>query len=614
MNTKNKSSDLLTRVRSFPLSPGVYLMKDRAGNIIYVGKAKNLKNRVISYFRISNDLKTSLLSSHIHSIEFIVTENEMEALILESNLIKKHYPKYNISLKDDKRYPFIKITFEEDYPRLMIVRKRERDRSLYFGPYTSARSMRGTLGLINKIFPTRKCNKIIIADRTGSPFVSRPVGTYCLYYQMKQCGGPCQGGVDPVEYKRMVRQIALFLQGKNKDLVNELNMKMKEYTKGMEYEKAALMRDRLIAIESIMERQRIISSKFESKDVLAFTSRDNIFNITLLFIREGKMIGKNNFIIKRKFEEMDTEEILTSFIKQYYSNPSFLPAEVLVNEAITERELIQKWLFNLSHQKISIKKAQTDFEKRLIKMAFDNSTIELGNFLMDIEMKESQKRLLELKKALGLKRVPTNIEAFDISNIQGDMAVGSMVKFINARPSKNEYRKFRIKSVNGMDDFKSMEEVVYRRYKRLKEEKKVLPDLVLIDGGKGQLSSALSALYKNQIKNLLVIALAKKEEQIFLPGHHDPLTLPRTSQALKLLQNIRDEAHRFAIQYHKTLRKTRMVRSEIDGISGIGPKLKKRLFQAFGNKENMLSATEEDLVKVPGITRKLAEKIKKLGG
>ncbi len=604
--------EILKKIKTFPRSPGVYLMKDKNNKVIYVGKAKNLHNRVSSYFSNSfTDPKTSILVNNIFDIDFIVTENEIEALILEDTLIKQHLPKYNILLKDDKRYPFLKLTINEEYPRLIIVRRRAKDNALYFGPYTSVKSMRETLKLINRIFPIRKCNKKLKLERSIPPYF-KPVGNYCLYYQMKQCLAPCQGNVDPQEYKRIIKQISLFLQGKNHDLIQELNLRMQEYTKKLEFEKAAKIRDRLLAIEKVMEKQKIISSKFESKDVIAFSYKGEIYNITLLFIREGKMVGKNNFVIEKKFKEMTTDEIITSFIKQYYSNPSFLPEEVLLSIQIEDAELIEQWLFNITGQKINIKIAKTEFENRLLKMAYENSVIELSNYLMDIEMRESKKRLIQLQKVLNLKRLPTEIEAFDISNISGKFAVGSMVKFINAQPAKNEYRQFKIKTVDGIDDFKMMEEVVFRRYKRIKDENKNLPDLILIDGGKGQLTAALSALHKNEIYNIPIIALAKREELIFIPGKSEPLKLNRNSSALKLLQNIRDEAHRFAIEFHKRLRKKELVHSQLDDIPGIGEKLKSRLLKTFGSIESIVTAPVEELLKIPGITRNIVNKIKEL--
>jgi len=557
----NNLKDFLNKL---PHLPGVYLMKSNNDQVIYVGKAKDLKNRISSYFSKSlNDKKTSVLVKNIHKIDFITTKNEVEALILEDTFIKKYQPKYNILLKDDKRYPFLKITINEDYPRILIVRKRDKDNSLYFGPYTSAKSMRETLKLINRIFPIRKCNKNLKLTNSQPPYF-KPVGQYCLYYQLNQCLAPCQGNVDPNEYKKIIDEIILFLKGKTDSLIESLNSLMQNYSKNYEFEKAARIRDRILHIKNIMEKQSIVSSQFESQDFIAFTKKDDIYNITILFIREGKVIGKNNFFVKKKFSEMSEEEILSSFIKQYYSNPSFLPSEIITDLMLEDSKAIEEWLYTLTNQKIKIRICETDFENRVIELARQNSIIELSNYLADIETKDAHKRLKDLMKVLKLKNVPKSIEAFDVSNIMGKFAVGSMVKFVNGLPAKNEYRKFNIKTVDGIDDFKMIEEIVYRRYKRLKEENKELPDLILIDGGKGQLQSAIKALEKNEIFNIPIISLAKKEEVIYLPNKEEPLKLNRNSPALKLLQNIRDEAHRFAITFHKEKRSKEIYSSILD--------------------------------------------------
>ncbi len=584
-------------------------MKDKRNKVIYVGKAKDLKKRVSSYFlKASADIKTFALVEKIFDIDFIVTANEVEALILEDTLIKKHLPKYNILLKDDKRFPFIKITVEEDYPRLIITRKRERDNNLYFGPYTSAKSMRETIGIINRVFPIRKCNKKLIVTSSKKPYF-KPVGNRCLYFQMRRCLGPCQGEVSMDEYKKIIDSIILFLKGDNSDLLNSLRKEMDEYKEKLEFENAAKVRDRIIAIERLMEKQKIVLSKFDSKDFLSFSYRDGIYNITLIFVRDGKVIGKNNFIIKKKLSEMSDEEVLSSFIKQYYSNPSFLPERIVLSIKLNEKRVIEKWLMKISNQEIHIDTPNDELEEKLLEMARENSVIELSNYFADNEFKEKKRAILMLKKVLKLKNLPVEIEGFDISNISGTFSVGSMVKFINGNPAKNEYRKFKIRNVEGIDDFKMIEEVVYRRYKRLKENNSKLPDLILIDGGKGQLSSATSGLRKNDIYNQPIISLAKKEELIFVPEAEEPLRLNRHSIALKLLQNIRDEAHRFAIEYHRNIRLKSYTHSKLDDIQGVGGTLKNRLLKHFKSIENIFNASIEELMAVKGITEKIAKRI-----
>ncbi len=602
--------ELSDRIKQIPHNSGVYLMKDINNKIIYVGKAKDLKNRVSSYFNKTNkDIKTSVLVKKVKSIDFIVTRNELEALILESNLIKKHLPKYNVLLKDDKRYPFIQITIKEDYPRVLIVRERKNDGNLYFGPYTNVKYMRETLKLIHRIFPVRKCNKILNIKYKGKDIFFEPVGKPCLNYQIKQCVAPCQGKVAPEEYKKIIDDIVLFLKGENNTLIQHLEERMKVFSENMEFEKAAEVRDKIFAIKKVMERQNIVTNRFNSQDVIFVKNKEDIFNITILFIRDGKIMGKNNFIIKEELYK-SKEYILKEFIKQYYISPSFLPEEIIIPIPLQEKELIESLIREKKGEKIIIRVYNNEVEQKLMEMAEENATIELSNYLADKEIRDNRKAILQLQKSLNLKRIPHIIEGFDISNIQGKLAVGSMVRFEDGIPIKNEYRKFKIKSVEGIDDFKMIYEVVFRRYKRILNEKKSFPDLILIDGGKGQLSSAIEALNSLGIKNQPIISLAKKEELIFFPYKKEPLKLPRNSRALKLLQRVRDEAHRFAISFHKRLREKEFLKSELDSIKGIGNKIKVKIFEKFGSVENAKKADIQELMSIKGITEDIARKIK----
>ncbi len=602
--------ELSDRIKQIPHNPGVYLMKDINNKIIYVGKAKDLKNRVSSYFNKTNkDIKTSVLVKKVKSIDFIVTRNELEALILESNLIKKHLPKYNVLLKDDKRYPFIQITIKEDYPRVLIVRERKNDGNLYFGPYTNVKYMRETLKLIHRIFPVRKCNKILNIKYKGKDIFFKPVGKPCLNYQIKQCVAPCQGKVAPEEYKKIIDDIVLFLKGENNTLIQHLEERMKVFSENMEFEKAAEVRDKIFAIKKVMERQNIVTNRFNSQDVISVKNKEDIFNITILFIRDGKIMGKNNFIIKEELYK-SKEYILKEFIKQYYISPSFLPEEIIIPIPLQEKELIESLIREKKGENIIIRVYNNEVEQKLMEMAEENATIELSNYLADKEIRDNRKAILQLQKSLNLKRIPHIIEGFDISNIQGKLAVGSMVRFEDGIPIKNEYRKFKIKSVEGIDDFKMIYEVVFRRYKRILNEKKSFPDLILIDGGKGQLSSAIEALNSLGIKNQPIISLAKKEELIFFPYKKEPLKLPRNSRALKLLQRVRDEAHRFAISFHKRLREKEFLKSELDSIKGIGNKIKVKIFEKFGSVENAKKADIQELMSIKGITEDIARKIK----
>ncbi len=550
--------DIKEHIRNIPENPGIYQMKDRSKKIIYIGKAKNLKKRVSSYFSNKlQDIKTRVLIKKIAYIDFIVLENEIEALILEDNLIKKHLPQYNILMKDDKRYPYLKITLNsEDYPGLVIIRERKNDNDIYFGPYTNGRYLREICTMLNRLFSIRKCSKKLIVNPKAGQFL-KPEGKVCLYFQMEQCPAPCQGTVDPVWYRRVINQIILFLKGKNQQLAKELKEEMEQLSSELKFEKARVIRDRLSAIEKIMEKQKIVVDNFQSKDIFYITEDNDIFNITILFIRQGKMVGKDNFIISNKVSK--AKKILNDFIKQFYINTDFLPQEIIIPFVVEDRKILEKLLNREKKQKVRIKCPKTEIEKSLIRMAKENSKIELSNYLADKEYKTRTKELKVLKKYLNLKHEPQIIEGFDISNIQGKFAVGSMVRFKDGQPDKSSYRKFKIGSVEGIDDVKMIREIVFRRYKRLLNEKKELPGLVIVDGGKGQLNSAENALKELNLSNLPLVSLAKQEELIFRKGIKSPLKLLRSNPGLKLLQRVRDEAHRFAVSYHRLLRSKKLV-------------------------------------------------------
>lgn len=546
------------QIKNLPDQPGVYLMKDDYKKIIYIGKAKDLKKRVSSYFSNKlQDIKTQVLIKKIAYVDFIVLENEIEALILEDNLIKKHQPRYNINLKDDKRYPYLKITLNtEDYPVLLITRERKNDGDVYFGPYANPKYMKETFKMLQRLFPFHKCKKKLILNSKKGMFL-KPVGHHCLYFQLEQCLAPCQGKVDPSDYYHLIHQVILFLKGENLELAKELKKEMEQDSAELKYEKAKLIRDRLNAIEKIMEKQKIIVDNFESKDIFYITENNTIFNITVLFIRQGKMVGKDNFIINNKMNTL--KKILNDFIKHFYINSDFIPEEIIIPFTIEDRQVLQKLLNKKRKQKIRIRCSKTALENKLIQMAEENSKIELNNYLADQEYKVRKRELKTLKKYLNLRRVPQIIEGFDISNIQGKFAVGSMVRFKDGCPDKKGYRRFKIKTIKGIDDFKMIKEIITRRYKRLLNENKVLPDLILIDGGKGQLHSAEVALKHLELSNLPLISLAKKEELIFRLGLKNPLKLLRSNPGLRLLQHVRDEAHRFAITYHKKLRSKKLI-------------------------------------------------------
>ncbi|MBU1076316.1 MAG: excinuclease ABC subunit UvrC [Spirochaetes bacterium] len=549
--------DISRKIKDLPNQAGVYLMKEASGKIIYIGKAKDLKKRVSSYFSGKlQDIKTRILTDKITDFDLILTENEIEALILEDNLIKKHLPRYNISLKDDKRYPYLKITLHtEDYPMLIITRERKNDQDLYLGPYPNARFLKEIIRMLIRLYPVKKCSKKLLLKRYKDLYL-KPVGKYCLYFQLKQCMGPCQGKVDPTEYSAMIDQIILFLEGKDKEFTRELKSQMDILSQTLQFEKAQVIRDRLIAFEKIMEKQKIVSNNFESRDIYAITEKENVFNITILFIRQGKLIGKDNFILHNKINT--AKKVLNDFIKQFYIDSNITPEMVLIPFPIEDKYILQRALKN-KNKIVSIRSPKQEIEKNLYKMAKENADAGLNNYFADTEYKSRKRELTILKKELHLKRDPESIEGFDISNIQGKFAVGSMVRFTEGIPDKKEYRKFKIRTIEGIDDVKMIREIVFRRYKRILEEKKALPDLILIDGGKGQLHFAQRALQELGLENLPAVSLAKKEELIFRSHTDEPIRLPGSNPGLRLLQRIRDEAHRFAIQYHKLLRSKNLV-------------------------------------------------------
>lgn len=551
--------DLKEKIKNLPKQPGVYIMSDVSQKPIYIGKAKDLRNRVSSYFnKKMPDPKNQVLVSKIRNIEFIVTANEADALILEDTLIKKHLPRYNILLKDDKRYPSIKITIRsEDYPRLLVVREHDTTEDLYFGPYTSVRPIRKIIQMLNRLFPLRKCKKKLMLKKKEGLFL-KPVEKVCLNFQLGLCLGPCQGRIPPDEYAKIVGQVILFLKGENQKLIKTLDQEMKEYSEKLEFEKAKMIRDRISAIQSMMEQQRIVTGNRNSKDILYITEQNNIFNITILFIREGKMIGKDNFIIKNSIN--DQKGILNDFINRFYLNALFLPEEIILPFNIEDKQIFTLVIRQKKKIRIRVHTAREELDHKLLKMAKENSVIELANYLMDLEYKSIKKQIKTLKQELKIKRQPNIIEGFDISNIQGAYAVGSMVRFTNGVPDKKEYRKFRIRTVDRIDDFKMIAEIVFRRYKRLQQEQMPLPDLVLIDGGRQQLNAAVKSLDNLGLKNIPVISLAKKEEEIYLPERADPLKLSKSNLGLKLLQKVRDEAHRFAVTFHKQIRSKGMLK------------------------------------------------------
>ncbi|MCG0276377.1 MAG: excinuclease ABC subunit UvrC [Thermosediminibacteraceae bacterium] len=592
------------RVESFPDKPGVYIMKDKNGKVIYVGKAVSLKQRVRSYFKGGESLPAKVISmvSHIDDIEYIVTDSEVEALILECNLIKFYKPKYNILLKDDKQYPYIKITMSETFPRIEVVRKIKKDGSKYFGPYVDAGAMREAIDVLRKIFPLRSCKK----ELNRVPMKERP----CLNYHIKRCAAPCQGNVTKEEYGELVKNVVMFLEGKQEQLLNRLREKMQEAADSLDFETAALYRNQIQALEKILEKQKIVSTDMVDQDVIAMARGFDRACVTVFFVREGKLIEREPFILSNT-EGAERKEILTSFIKQFYDNAPFIPKEIIVEEEIDEKEAIESWLSGKKGSKVKIIIPKRGEKKELVELVAENAMAYLEQKEASEEMDriKNEKAIEELKIYLGLEHVPKRIEAFDVSNTQGMESVAAMVVFENGMPKKEDYRRFKIKTVEGPNDFESIKEAVYRRFKRGLEgddKFKDFPDLLVIDGGKGQLRYAREALNELNLDYIPAIGLAKEFEHIFIEGRSDPLILPRDSEALYLLQRIRDEAHRFAVNYHRKLRSKRNLKSILEDIPGIGQVRRKALLEAFGSLEAIKKATPEELSKVPGMNKKAA--------
>ncbi|MEG6584949.1 excinuclease ABC subunit UvrC [Dendrosporobacter sp. 1207_IL3150] len=590
------TDELQEKLQLLPDKPGVYLMKDTQGRIIYVGKAINLKNRVRSYFQSSRNHspKVVALVARIADLEYIITSSEIEALILECNLIKKHRPKYNISLRDDKSYPYIKVTVEESYPRVFATRKVLKDGSKYFGPYTSAGAVHETLKLLKKLFPLRSCRKL------EAP---RP----CLEYHIKRCLAPCTGNVDSHEYREMIRAVCLFLEGRSDAVAQSLRKRMENAAEELHFELAAKLRDQLSAVEKITEKQNIITGSGD-QDAVGLARSALGTCVQVFFIRSGKMVGRDHFLLSGGEDESD-EEMLTAFIKQYYNQAAFIPREILLPMNLPEQQLLSEWLTSLKGSRIVVETPKRGTKKDIVNMASGNALVVLEEQAAKIKTRNEQTEgaVIELGRHLGLTKLPERIECFDISHIQGSETVASMVVFEGGMPKKDDYRRFKLRTVEGKpDDFKSMQEVVGRRYK---DTTPPLPDLVIIDGGKGQLSSALEIIRGLGLLDVPVIGLAKEFEHIFQEGSSDPIILPRHSQALYLVQRIRDEAHRFAITYHRKLRSKRNLVSVLDHVPGIGAKRRKALWDAFGSLNKIKEAEVEKLAAVEGMNMPSAQAV-----
>jgi excinuclease ABC subunit C len=588
-------STTINNPNDLPEKPGVYLLKDVQDNILYVGKAKSLKKRVKSYFKEElEDPKTRVLMRHFHHLDYMVTDTEKEALILESNLIKKYLPRYNIRLKDDKRYPYLQITSEE-YPRLLITRNVKDDGSHYYGPFTDVTSVRSILKLLKPLFQLRDCK------RMDGP---------CLNYQIDLCPAPCSGQLCKDDYQENVEKVKLFLEGRHEEVLDLLRKEMGQAAKNHDYEKAAVIRDQLFSLGEVMEKQKMEFNRSLDQDVIAHANDGDIVVVIVFRLREGKIMGKEDFLMEGA-QENRPQEILTAFIKQYYSGPRQVPAEILLPVMIEDRELIIKWLSDkisgvddinqLESPPVSLRVPEEGLEHRLVQMVTKNASIILNHH------KQARGALLDLKDYLKIPKIPRRIEAFDVSNLGGKMAVASMVVFEDGKPQKTHYRKYKLKTP-GPDDYAMMREVLTRRYETLTARSETPPDLVVVDGGRGQLNIAKEVLDSLRIKTGL-IGLAKEFEQVFIPEVSIPIILPPNSPALHILQSVRDEAHRFAVKYHRNLRLHDMQSSPLDEIPGIGPKRKMNLLRHFGDFKTIKNASIEQILEVKGININLAREI-----
>lgn len=594
------------KLKILPTEPGVYLFKNKKGRVIYVGKAINLRNRVKSYFssQHAESPKTQVLVSNIADVEYLLTDSEVEALILESNLIKKHKPKYNIRLTDDKSYPYLRLTLAEDFPRLGIVRSVKKDGSRYFGPYTNVGAVHETLKLLKRVFPIRSCKQSSLKKR------ERP----CLNAYIQRCAAPCQEQISQADYRKMITEIISFLEGKEENLARKLTKQMKEAAEKLDYEKAAELRDQLQSMEKVREKQKIVSGSFEDFDVLNYAQGADRACVQLFFVRGGKVMGGDHFLLEGG-AEIEGREILSAFLKQYYYQAKFIPPQILLPEEIPEKEVLTSWLAEKRGGKVVIKFPQRGHKKELLELAAKNAleSLQQETILREQRQQKEAVALKEIALALDLPENPNRMECYDISNIQGQEAVAAMVVFEEGKPVPSQYRRFKIKTVEGPDDFASMAEVIRRRFQKAlagDERFSPLPDLVIVDGGKGQLSAARAVMSELGVAQIPAVGLAEEEEALFREGRSTSLVLPRDSQGLYLLQRLRDEAHRFALTYHRLLRGRRNLASVLDDIPGLGTQRKAALLKHFNfSLQRIKQASPEELQEVEGLGRATAYQV-----
>ena len=596
------SEEFQTKLDHLPDRPGVYLMKNARDEILYIGKASVLADRVRTYFQKGSDHtpKTSLMLSQVADLETIVTRSELEALILESNLIKRHRPRFNVVLRDDKQYPYLRLPVKENFPRLTIVRKVQKDGALYYGPYTPAGALRETLKVIRKVFPLATCEIEIDGKAERA----------CIEFEIKRCMAPCIGNQTSEEYHHIVKQVRMFLEGRDTELLDTLRAEMRAAAEREQFEEAARLRDRIFKIERTLEKQRVAQTSFTDQDVIGLARQGTAVDLQMLFVRGGLLIGRKDFFWSDVGDASD-EELVRSAIEQFYNKDGLPPKELLVPSPLSEAALIEAWLSEKKGEAVRVVAPERGTKHQLLLLAEENAGAMVADHLRN---KETDRRATEeLKRLLRLDRAPRRIEGFDISNTMGDQSVASLVAWEDGQAKKSDYRRFRIKTVTGANDFASMQEVVVRRYGEA--ENLPLPDLVLIDGGLGQLAAAMEGLRQVGRAGLPIIGLAKargeKEERIFVPGRKNPILLAPSSPATHLLQRIRDEAHRFAITYHRKLRGKALVSSRLDAIIGVGEIRRNRLLKRFGSLEKIAEATDDQLREIGGVDARTAAEIRK---
>jgi len=611
------NANLEEKLAHLPAKPGAYMMKDARGAVIYVGKAASLRSRVRSYFQKGHAIgaKVQTLVNKVRDIEWIVTDTEIEALMLECNLIKEHRPKYNVRLRDDKHYPYLCITTSEPFPRAIIARRSKQDGNKYFGPYTDSGALRDCLRLIRRVFKIRGCNKrlgFVESSADGQNGHAERRDRPCLNYHLNQCLSPCSGKIDASAYADLVRDTCMFLEGRHDFIIERMRNEMKSAAERLDFERAARLRDQIEAVQKLAERQSIIDTEHADRDVISIVYQGLIGCVQLLLIRRGRLVGQETFFLEGASEE-SPEQALQEFVKQYYSRATYIPKEILVSEELPENDILKEWLRMRRGGAISIIHPKRGEKRRLIELATKNAELAVQREIGVAEADETQRQemLRSLAEVLSLTSVPHRIEAYDIANIQGQDAVGSMVVFEDGAPAKSEYRRFKIRSLSTPDDYGMMREVLRRRFaRRTQSDEKFakLPDLLLVDGGKGQLNVALEVIAESGL-NIPAVGLAKQFEEIYTPRTEFPIVLARNSPALQMLQRIRNEAHRFAQAYHHKLTQKKVRESVLDEIPGVGPRRRKALVRHFGSVARVRQASLEQLMQVPGITEPVARAI-----